>query len=263
MLRVCFCADDYGLNASVSEGILALAKQQRLQAVSCMTQASNWFSDAERLKPYHDTLDIGLHFNLTHAFAADTFHLPLNQLMLKAWTRQLDRSAILTTLTQQWEQFESVMQRQPDFIDGHQHVHQFPVIRQILVEFLIQKQFKGWVRGLHQVQPTTGYFLKSKLLMYLGAQGLHHLCQAHQLHQNSLFAGIYDFSQQAYAPLVRGWLSKAQHGLLIMCHPALSIQADDTIAVARKQEYDYLSSQQFSNDCTQYHIEPTRMSQLI
>lgn len=260
MVKVCFCADDYGFNRVVNDGIVALAQQNLLQATSCMTQSSSWAEDAERLKPLQQTLDIGLHFNLTHAFKDDTYALPLGQLMLKAWTRQLDQQTILNSLTQQWDLFVTVMGRAPDYIDGHQHVHQFPVIRHVLVDFLAQKQFKGWIRDLSHTEPTNGYYLKSKLLSLLGAPALQTLCKKQQFRQNHQFAGIYDFNQPDYAALMQSWLKKAQNGLLLMCHPALTGSSDDVIATARKHEFDYLISDQFKADCQQYQIEPIRMS---
>lgn len=260
MAKVCFCADDYAFNAAVNDGIIALAEKQLLQATSCMTQSPTWQADAERLKPLQQTLDIGLHFNLTHAFSADTFALPLGQLMLKAWTRQLSKQAILNSLTQQWDLFVAVMGRQPDYIDGHQHVHQFPVVRQVLVEFLAAKQFSGWVRDLSHTRPTAGHYLKSKLLGLLGAPALRRLCKQQHFKQNLQFAGIYDFSQSDYAALMQGWLTQAKDGLLLMCHPALAGTHVDVIAAARKHEFDYFMSEQFTKTRQQYQIEPIRMS---
>ena len=56
-------------------------------------------------------------------------------------------------LITQWNHFIEATGKTPDFVDGHQHVHQFPVIRDVLVEFLNQQRFDGWVRNLdHPLQ---------------------------------------------------------------------------------------------------------------
>jgi predicted glycoside hydrolase/deacetylase ChbG (UPF0249 family) len=77
---------------------------------------------------------VGLHFNLTLRFRENDFCLPLNQLILLSQLRLLPLQKIRHQLTNQIKLFEDTFQFQPDFIDGHQHVHQFPQISDEVIE---------------------------------------------------------------------------------------------------------------------------------
>ncbi len=254
MKKVCFCADDFGLNTNINKGILHLLEMHRLHAVSCMTQSQEWPVWGPRLIRHKKKVDIGLHFNLTHYFpeTESGSFFSLKQLMLDAWLRRLDTERIYADLQQQWDNFISVMRFEPDFIDGHQHIHQFPVIRNVLIDFVLKKQFSGWIRNLSLTIPTPGkHRVKSFLLPRLGSSQLDLLCQRFQFSTNQMFAGIYDFSNTSkYQQLVNAWLSKAEDFTLVMCHPSLiHTNSQDEIANARYQEFLYLSSQEFIQDC--------------
>jgi len=265
LAAVMFCADDYALNTPISAAILDLIARKRLQATSCMTQAPDWPAHGQALKTLHEThpeAQIGLHFNLTHDFADGMYVQPLNILMLKAWLRQIPEDAITQTLQYQWQRFIDVFGRMPDFIDGHQHVHQFPIIRDVLICFLKEHGFNGWVRGLQHTVTTPGQWLKSTLLPRLGAYTLARRCSSTGISQNAYFGGIYDFTdRKTYADLIRYWFrhhpahtagsGTAGGSLLIMCHPATdAADLSDPIRAARLREYDYFGSNQFLQDVT-------------
>ena len=299
-ISLCLCADDFAFNAPSSAAILELVRHGRLQAVSCMTQSPFWAIYGEQLKAYHDKIDIGLHLNFTQLFddipeqpphndsSYPAIALPLSQLMFKCWRRQLDPAAIEANLTLQWAQFVAVMGTEPDFIDGHQHVHQFPQIRDVLTHFLKARQFTGWVRNLSHTLPTPQHRLKTWLLPRLGAYRLRTMCEALHLRQNHSFAGVYNFehshSPADYARLMQSWLSllPADQMTVLMCHPSddsspnlyktifdmnsvdtknLDInntapaQVYDPIARARQFEYAYLISENFLNDCRRYAVQ--------
>lgn len=264
MRQVCFCADDYALNVPVSHAILELVEAQRLHAVSCMTQGRDWPVLGQQLAACMQHIDIGLHINLTHYFPniENSQHYALNQLMLKSWLRQLDRKKIQTSLQQQWDRFVAVMGFAPHFIDGHQHIHQFPVIRHVLLDFLQQKGFKGWIRNLSNTLKTPHHPLKSLLLPRLGGFALADLCQQFHIKTNAQFAGIYDFSPSPpYRQLVNGWLSRVEDGALLMCHPSLlQLAEQDAIAAARFEEYQYLRSDAFVQDCARHDVRLDRIA---
>lgn len=256
----CLCADDFALTESISESILWLLTSERIQATSCMTQSPLWTHVSRELKSITAPVQLGLHVNFTQSFEGH-YSLPLNTLMLKAWTHQLSRQTILYHLEQQWQAFVDQMGRAPDFVDGHQHVHQFPIIRDVLITFLQQQNFKGWVRNLTHTLPTPQHWFKTWLLPQLGAQQLQASCQALGIQQNMLFAGVYSFDEtKDYAKYMQSWMARApaDSSILVMCHPSqhLSNTADpiDPIAKARSKEYAYLSSDQFLQDCQRFAI---------
>ncbi|EPG38365.1 ChbG/HpnK family deacetylase [Acinetobacter colistiniresistens] len=263
MAKICYCADDFAMNPEISEAILLLIKKGVLHATSCMTQSEHWPIAAQQLKALTAHVEVGLHLNFTHAFQAETVASPLPMLMLKAWTRQLDAQLIQRSLEQQWNNFITAMGKQPDFIDGHQHIHQFPIIRDVLINFLKQQNFQGWVRNLQHPLTISHYTIKTRLLSALGATTLASQCKQKNIPQNQYFAGIYDFEHEDYAGLNQQWLMRAQDNLLIMCHPATqAIDHQDPIAQARVREFQYLSSSQFRDDCRLYQISLTPMDAL-
>ena len=276
MSTVFFCADDYALNTPISQAILHLLKSGRIQATSCMTQAPDWELHGAKLREVKNAqpqTQIGLHFNLTHHFSDEMLFKPLGNLMLSAWFRMLSEAQIHQTLVYQWQRFIDVMGRAPDFIDGHQHVHQFPIIRDVLLTFLTNKGFSGWIRNLSHTVVTPKLYIKSTMLSILGAHTLAEECDELHFRQNARFAGVYDFTYTTpYSELMKHWLDRAknnkprasddvQHSLLIMCHP--SVDASDTadvIAQARVREYHYFISDQFGQDCADRHIAFTQFA---
>ena len=278
MSTVIFCADDYALNRPISQAIVQLIEDGRLQATSCMTQSPFWEAHGLKLREVrsaHPNTQVGLHFNLTHNFSDDMLTMTLGHLMLKAWLGSLSRAAIEKTLAYQWQRFIDVMGRAPDFIDGHQHVHQFPIIRDVLLTFLTNKGFSGWIRSLSYTIETPSFFIKVKLLSLLGARALTYECEELHFKQNARFGGIYDFSDRVpYPVLVQHWLSRVnhykrsisahkdvRHSILIMCHPAVdNSDPTDRIAAARVREYNYLASHQFIQDCLRSDITFTQFT---
>jgi predicted glycoside hydrolase/deacetylase ChbG (UPF0249 family) len=274
MTTVFFCADDYALNAPISQAILNLLKAGRIQATSCMTQAPDWEIHGAKLRELKNAqprLQIGLHLNMTHDFSDEMLFKPLGKLMLDAWFRQLSEVQIQQTLSYQWQRFIDVLGRAPDFIDGHQHVHQFPVIRDVLLTFLTNKGFSGWIRNLSHMIITPNFFIKCKSLSLLGAMTLADSCEELHFRQNARFAGVYDFKNGVpYSELMAHWLDRAkntqptisedvQHSLLIMCHPSVDASDEtDTIAQARVREYNYFKSDQFGQDCADRFIAFTK-----
>ncbi|WP_230711449.1 ChbG/HpnK family deacetylase, partial [Acinetobacter baumannii] len=102
MAKVCYCADDFAMNAEISDAIIQLIEQGALQATSCMTQSDLWETAAAKLKPFSDRVDIGLHLNLTHAFASGNLVFPLPMLIVRAWSASLNRELITQCIEEQW-----------------------------------------------------------------------------------------------------------------------------------------------------------------
>ena len=144
------CADDYGFSPGISSAIRDLIDRGRLSATSCMTMSPFWPDHASWLKPYADQVDVGLHLTLTdqrplgpmpRTAPGDRFP-PLRMLMRKALTRQLDQGEIDSELNRQLDAFERAFGRVPSHIDGHQHIHQLPVVRQAVIK-AVTESVKG------------------------------------------------------------------------------------------------------------------------
>ncbi len=256
--QITLCADDYGQNQSISQGIIALLEKNRLSATSCMTSSPDWSAHAKWLQPFAEHADIGLHFNLTEGkpLSAKAGFLPLSQLILKAYACQLKESFIKAELNAQLDAFAAAMGRLPDFIDGHQHIHQLPVIRDVLMSVYEERlrTTNSYIRCLYE--PYLSSTLKGAIIQLLGAKTFKKNLIQHRIPHNSSFAGIYSFAHSAhYSRIFPSFLAQIKEGGLIMCHAGLSSQnTEDRIAKTRYHEFVYLKSDDFVSDCFQAKV---------
>lgn len=241
------CADDFGLNPAVSQGIAQLAELSRLSATSVMTLASGWPADAALLRPLREQLDVGLHLDWTSPFAIAAGHgHPLTRLMWLALSRQLRSADVRACIERQFDLFEAHWDAPPNHVDGHQHVQQFPVIREALIEVMTQRYPQGHRPWLRISRPLgSGLDLKSWVIGAMGAQALQDLAQAAGIPHSRWLTGIYGFDGDApaYTQRLGQWLGQARGhtGVVLMCHPGLPGPADeDSIAAARVQEFKVL-----------------------
>jgi predicted glycoside hydrolase/deacetylase ChbG (UPF0249 family) len=254
--RIVLCADDYGQNRGISTGILALAERGRLSAISCMSTARGWPEAAAQLRDSSAGVDAGLHFTLT-----DEQH-SLATVIASAYLRRLDKATVMQALTTQLDLFSEHLGREPDFVDGHQHIHQLPVVRAALLE-VYQKRFtqqRPYVRSLARITASGHAGIKPQIIKALGGRPLQRALRERQIPHNHDFGGIYDFSdREEYRALMRYWLNHAQDGALFMCHPGLADSDDsDPIAAARQREFHYLNSDEFLDDCHSANVELVR-----
>jgi predicted glycoside hydrolase/deacetylase ChbG (UPF0249 family) len=246
--RVVICADDFGMNSAIDGAIIHLGELGRLNATSCLTQGPSFVQGALALR--QSMLFSGLHLNFTERLGEDDgLYMPIGALIRRAWLRRLDPDVVRTQIIAQLDGFEAHMLRAPDFVDGHQHVHQFPVIRECLLQVLTHRygDRRPWLRAT--VAPAlTGLAwpmrYKANVIEVLGARRLHSLSRAQGYVQNPYFLGVYDFQggSAAYARLMQQWLGLARSGDLIMCHPATGAVAGDVLGKQRQAEYEVLSS---------------------
>ena len=166
-------------------------------------------------------------------------------------------SHIATEFLAQLDQFVTTMQQLPDFIDGHQHVHQFPVIRRVILD-LYEKRLKKNGTAIRATWPSINlpnYQFKAKVLAMTGGKALSKQLFKLDIPHNHYFSGIYNFAPDTnYRDLFRKWLHLAKEDTLIMCHPGEELTPQDNISAARFVELDYFASDHFINDCEEYAI---------
>lgn len=251
------CADDFGFNPAICKGILQLADSRRISAVSCMVNQADFMPYADKLLAMKDKVQIGLHFNLTDGYFLTSSKrcYGLKELLIKSHVGLLDRGFISKEFKAQLALFETVMGFFPDFIDGHQHVHQLPGIRQVLLA-LFQQQVKparSWIRSTYPSMTLAPYQSKARVLAFAGGKRLQSALQETHISHNTCFSGIYDFAKSSdYRQLFRQWLQAIPSNTLIMCHPGAAVSDGDPIADARLKEFNYLASQAFLDDCAEY-----------
>jgi chitin disaccharide deacetylase len=269
--RLILCADDYALSPAVSRGIVSLLEQKRISATSCMTLSRFWPEEAQKLLPFFDQMDIGLHLTLTDSkplssmpSIALTGSLPsINTLMSRALGRQLNSKEIEREINHQLLVFEEEIGAPPKFVDGHHHIHQLPVIGELLLKVLSERypHQLPWVRicwenpltlWRRHVSPAKG--------LAIGLFGWFLRRKAHRLGviTNTGFGGVHDFTyQESFASVMERTLAHVCHDTVIMCHPGWvddALRQSDSLVDGRQKEWDYLHSEDFAALLTQQKI---------
>lgn len=267
VIPISLCADDFGIEPGVDEAIVELSEKGRLSATSCLTTAAGFTERADWLKGL--PIDIGVHLNFTEFLGTPGLYLPLPRLILQSYLRKLDADDVHTQIGQQLDAFEQQLGRAPDFVDGHLHIHQFPVIRQALIEHLLAR-YPGQKIWLRNTQPGSlsnalplMQRLKAQVIGALGARALTRMAGQHGFLVNTDFMGAYDFSKPhpSYAAMLDAWFSKALPGTLLMTHPAKYISTDDAFGQDRVEEYRVLSNDLFTLLLEQHHLAVRRLSE--
>lgn len=251
MKGVVLCADDFAVHASASLGIARLATMGRISATSAMVLSPRWPQDVALLQDLRERIDVGLHLDWTSDFAISDGHgMSLGAAMLKAALGGFDQATARAVIERQLDAFEAQWQAPPDFVDGHQHVHQFAGIRDALVQALARRYDRGSGHKpyLRISRPPSGTGdLKSRVIAAMGASALEKIAVTEDLARARALFGIYDFSgdQARYARFMARWLQLAPPASIIMCHPAQAAEPPDAIGMARAQEFAYLSGADF------------------
>lgn len=238
------CADDYGMTEGISEGILALCRQGRLNAVSVMTEAPLLPQYAAQLLALSPGVQIGLHFNLTMPFAREAYGR--NYLMLTPRLSTIERADVANRLRSQLQKFEEIFGRAPDFIDGHEHVQVMWSVRGIFLEELT-KRFgtalrKPWIRQVANPILKTDTRFKALVLNVLNI-GFRGSCARRGFETNGAFLGVYSLTPGThFQELVGKWLGTANDRTLVMFHPSSAVEPGDAISRARVGEYKVLST---------------------
>ncbi len=263
---IILCADDYALSPGVSRAILDLIERGRLSATGCMSISPYWVDLASALRPWADRIDVGLHVTLTDhrpigpmpRLAPDGRLPSVGTLIRRAHAGLLEPREINAEVTRQVALFMEVFGRAPAFIDGHQHVHLLPVVRQAVVA--VAEALPGtWLRDCREPLAAIvarGVATTKALVIDSLGRGLARLIRRHGLPSNQGFRGIYDFSGRVpFAELMARFLhpapaSGARHPPLVMCHPGLpdeALRRIDPLTDQRRVEYEVLRGDAFAD----------------
>jgi len=261
--RVLLCADDYGISPGVDRGIEELAGKRRLSAASALVTFPDWPGTAHRLADLRGNLAIGLHLNLTLGaplapmpLLAATGKLPsIGTLTAKALTRRLTarsvRAEIQAEFTRQLQRFISHVGAQPDFIDGHQHIHALPGIRDALLDALSSVEWhtrplvRSPANSFRNITRRATATRKALLLSALSS-GFRARLAAANWPTNNTFAGVSGFAAASpYAAELEAAFLQPGPLHLIMCHPGYAddvLRARDPIVARREQELVAIST---------------------
>lgn len=259
MSSIIICADDFGMSESIDAGIIKLIENDRLSGTACMTMSPRWQEAALLITPaIKAKAAIGLHLDFTQFGQAYS----LGKLIALSLFRKLPKDHIKIVITKQLDLFESATGLRPDYIDGHQHVHQLPIIREVLLKELVDRYQHDlpWIRI---AKPPLSAGLKAMVIRSLGARVLRRKALALSFKCNAELLGIYNFNGDVahYKLLLKHWLNSASQKIgtpVLMCHPAFQQNNTDTdedsIFKARLQEYEVLNSNFAENLLKQFEL---------
>jgi predicted glycoside hydrolase/deacetylase ChbG (UPF0249 family) len=261
--RIWLCADDYGISTAVNVAIRDLVVRRRLNAASVMVVAPSFHrSEALALDVLNTGMArvaIGLHLTLTAPFRPlSTTYKPIGEgsflslpvTLARAFLHRLGHAALVGEIAAQLRMFVHTFGRPPDFIDGHQHVHLFPQIREALLEVAKSNAPGAWLRQCGRVPPRSFSFgdRKAWLLDHL-SHDFRQRADALGLRTNPAFAGAYGFRADAdFSALFAGFLDRLPDGSVIMCHPGFvdaDLQRLDPLTTLREREYAFLAGKAF------------------
>lgn len=258
------CADDYGISRSVSKAIRDLVMRGRLNATTVMVVAPS-FDRAEAaslsmLNAGSRRVAIGLHVTLTGPFrplsvgfrptSSDAFPT-LEQMFVRGASRLLSRDRLAIEIATQFKTFVTLFGRAPDFIDGHQHVHLFPQVREALLRVVREVAPQTWVRQCGRaIRPERPLSDKKGIVLDMLSRKFRARAAAIGIATNPAFAGAYDFTaaEPDFAHLFPTFLDRLPSGSVVMCHPGVvdaELQRLDPLTAQREREYAYLASDDF------------------
>ncbi|TPI16978.1 ChbG/HpnK family deacetylase [Mesorhizobium sp. B4-1-3] len=249
-------ADDYGLAPGVSGAILDLIERGRLTGTSCMTGFPEWEEAAARIRPFRRRAAIGLHLTLTDQIAATGSSslapegkLPgLAALALPVRRGRIDERNIHAELDAQYDRFTEALAGPPDHIDGHQHVHFLPVVRNWLLARFAGSTRKPALRGAPGFPGLDAAAAKIAAIAALAA-GFNSTMRQAGFSVMMPLSGIYDWRQpEKFASTLRGAVDTLPEQGLFMCHPGRVddiLRARDPMQGAREVEFTVLSSEDF------------------
>jgi chitin disaccharide deacetylase len=239
-LRYVLTADDYAMTPGVSRAILALLEHGRISATGAMTNRPHWAAFARPLTAFAGLADLGLHLNLTCGSPltrmprlAPTGELPPLKTILAATVTggAALRSELMAEMRAQIAAFAASTGHMPDFIDGHQHVHALPFVRQALFEAIQAES----VTGAYLRDPadsarairSRGVAVGKALTVAALARGFGKACTVRGLACNQGFAGFSAFDPaRDFSADMRRFLVQPGRRHLVMCHPG---HADDEL----------------------------------
>jgi predicted glycoside hydrolase/deacetylase ChbG (UPF0249 family) len=239
---VVLCADDFGMEPAVNEGILRLADMGRVTAVTCMVDMPAWRDGARALPGVAGRADAGLHLDLGTRSAGQ-----LLAFAARGALGLVDPVRVADRVSAQLDRFEDAMGAPPAFVDGHHHVHQLRPVREALLGVL-RRRYGDRLPGIRSVVPLRPRGTKAAIVAGLGARALLRRLEVEGIAHNPDFAGVYDLSARSDFPgLLRGWLVDLADRGLVMCHPGLP--GEGPAATARGAELRHLESDRFAGDC--------------
>ena len=243
------------MSEGVSAGILEAARAARISAASAMTTLPDWPRAAAAWREARPPATLGLHLNLT--VGAPLGSMPvlapadvLPSIRALARSRDLPENEIHVEIGRQIDAFVVHAGRAPDHVDGHQHVHVLPAVREALFRALRERGYRHMPLRDSGDRPTRILRRQSCMPKALAvatlARGFASAAREAGFPCNDGFTGFSTFDPQAdpAAQFARYLIAPGRRHL-VMCHPGHvdeALRALDPVTAARETELRFLLS---------------------
>lgn len=258
--QLVICADDYAISPAVSAGIRELGVAGRLSATGVMTCMPAWPDEAPALRTLGSVIAVGLHLTLTdqHPLGAMPRLAPdgrlpsVGRLFSLSFAGRLPVDEVAEELVRQLDSFEAHFGRRPDFVDGHQHVHLLPGVRDAVLALFGPRLDPRhvWLRDCTDHADAIwkrGCALKAGVVATVG-RSLAKSARARRIALNRGFSGFYDPRRKSLGEVLDRMLAEAVDGHLLMVHPGHvddALKACDSLTDSRQAEWDTLMAADF------------------
>ena len=255
------CTDDYGLNHAVSSGILNLVQAKKINSVSCLVTADCWKKRASDLKPFLNDIEAGLHLSLTYPQPVYLSGGSLSSLIRKSYLGQFRKEEIVREIRVQMEMFQDSIGCFPNYVDGHEFCHHFPIVRDALMDIAEAFQFKKnniYIRVFHPGKLPllkNGIFWICNYLVAFPSNQLAGLLKARGIAFNSRLLGFHPYNLEPKKYFDYYFQMKPSEKDIFFCHPGLSSDDPlDSLRNYRPQIYDFMMSPQFDSLLNHYNL---------
>ncbi|MCM2292253.1 ChbG/HpnK family deacetylase [Allorhizobium sp. BGMRC 0089] len=254
--RPCIVADGYGLSPGVDQAIRTLIAEGKICGTSCMTVFDDWRDEAELLLPVaqdHGTA-LGLHLTLTNfkPLSGVKPMCSMRRRMVQSLLGGIDKGKLQRELDAQLNAFIDVVGRTPDYIDGYQHVHYFPVVREWLIarrDLLISPRGHApWLRGEPDANlaNTLSQRLCITAIKRMAVGFNRQMAEAGYQVRGPLTGFYMRRNPQGFAATLKHIMRNAPKNAVIMCKPGHAdavLQSRDRQMKAREVEFAELMRQ--------------------
>lgn len=280
-------ADDFGISPAVDEAILRLVEKKRISSTGCMVAGSNpeLKTNLSSLRQLSSEVDVGLHLVLTDTaplgdhqiqdgLIAKNGMLPnLKTLATKAYFGFLKASAVESEILAQIQNFKSIFGRAPDFIDGHQHVQQLPIVRDAIVSSVRIFKEIGYVRVANlpnkwlwsSAQFFSPRFAIENLALAIPGRQSAVLFSENNINHNRYLLGYYRHTpDMKFKTVFEKYLSlNPAANDIFFCHPGNTdehLKKVDSLVDSRKDNFEFLLSSEFQDVCEKNQVNINRFT---
>ncbi len=254
------CADDFGLNDSVSTGILNLVQAQKINSISCLVTTDCWKSRFSDLKSFKN-VELGLHLTLTYPQPVYAPSCSLSHLLMKSYLGKLNKKEISQEICAQIEIFRDTTGCLPNYVDGHEFCHHLPTVREALVQVAGKYHFKENHIYVRVFCPgklplfKNGIFWLFNHLISGPSKKLAKLLKAKSIAFNSRLLGFHPYHWSPKKYFNYYFQTKPSKTDILFCHPGLpSDDIKDSLRNYRPQIYNFMMSPQFDEMLSYYCV---------